>query len=432
LKILLLKPPWFVHGGQYRYLEHVRFTPLSLGILAALGEGHESSIVDGDWDSIPTGEDFDLVGITTTTFTSELAYSLAEKFKRGGSKVVLGGVHPSLLPAECLEHVDSVVVGEAEYVWKGLLADAEKNRLKPVYRAEGPTDMDDVPFPKRNLLNEPSWFACVQATRGCRNRCRYCYLPAVPWSKFRKRSIDLVAEEIRQIRQRLLYFVDDNLFADTEYAKDMLKAIAPCRKDWSVQAPTTIVDDDALLDAMAESGCFNVQVGFQSFNTKSLKWAAVEHNRVAKYKLLVDKLHERNILVTGFFMFGFDADGPDSFDSTVEIIKRIGIDDANLYILTPYPGTSFYAQFQSEKRLIPKTHRNQFGWSSAVFQPKLMSPEELEAGVQRAYDLLFPHFRRRAPRELLKRWRLLLRNLKLAAVLIGGSIRRAHVGRKTG
>jgi len=116
VRILLVKPRWFVHGGQYRYLENVRFTPLSLGILAALSDGHEVKIADGDWQAIPLDEGFDLVGITVTTFTSERVYDLTHKFKKRGAKVILGGVHPSILPDECLDHADSVVVGEAEPV----------------------------------------------------------------------------------------------------------------------------------------------------------------------------------------------------------------------------------------------------------------------------------------------------------------------------
>jgi radical SAM superfamily enzyme YgiQ (UPF0313 family) len=427
VKILLVKPNWFVHGGQYRYLEHVRFTPLSLGILAALSDGHEVRIADGDWEKIPYEEDFDLVGITVTTFTSERAFAAAKRFRERGARVVLGGVHPTILPEECLGHADSIVVGEAEYVWEGLLRDAERGGLERVYRAERPTRMDDVPTPRRDLLNEPSWFACVQATRGCPNSCRYCYLPSVPWREFRTRSTERVVEEVAGLRQNLLFFVDDNLFADREYALALFRAMAPLKKTWAIQAPTTIGDDDEMLDAMAESGCFNAQVGFQSFNSRSLEWASVEHNRVEKYKSLVDKLHARNIFATGFLMFGFDSDKMDTFEVTVRMVDRIGLDDANLYILTPYPGTALYAQFEGEGRLLPGKRRTQFGWSHAVFKPKHMTPEELERGVQWAYDRLYRHFRRRLAKALLKQWRLLLKNPRLTGVLIGGSLRQASV-----
>ena len=427
MRILLVKPRWFVHGGQYRYLENVRFTPLSLGILAALSDGHEVKIADEDWQAIPLDEGFDLVGITVTTFTSERVYDLTHKFKKRGAKVILGGVHPSILPDECLDHADSVVVGEAEYVWKDVLRDVEKGALERVYSAERLTDMNDVPFPNRALLDESSWFTCIQATRGCPNSCRYCYLPSTPWREYRKRSVELVVEEIRTLRQKIFFFVDDNLFADRDYAIRLFNAIVPLKKSWAIQGPTTIGDDDELLDAMAEGGCFNVQVGFQSFNKNSLMWASVEHNRVEKYRDLVRKLHDRNIIVTGFFMFGFDTDLPDAFDATVELVKLIDIDDANLYILTPYPGTPIYARFQREGRLLEGTRRTQLGWSHAVFHPKQMTHEELERGVQRAYDMLYPFFRKKLKRVIFKRFSWILKHPHLIPVLVRGNIRRARV-----
>jgi len=427
MRILLVKPKWFVHGGHYRYLEHVRFTPLSLGILAALSDGHDVRIVDGDWDAIPRDESFDLVGITATTFTSERSFALAKHFSGNGAKVVLGGVHPSIMPEECLENAHSIVVGEAEYVWKDVLRDAENGSLERVYAAPRPTDMDDVPFPRRDLLADPSWFACLQATRGCPNSCRYCYLPSVPWRVFRKRSAELVAEEVRTLAQRLIFFVDDNLFADRDYCMSLFKTLAAYKKTFAVQAPTTIGKDDQLLDAMARAGCFNLQIGFQSFSASSLHWASVEHNRVEEYESLVRKLHARNILATGFFMFGFDTDDPSVFDHTVEMIKRLNLDEAHLYILTPYPGTSLYVQLRDEGRLLPDVRRTQFGWSHAVFEPRQMSPQELERGVQHMYDELYPHFRRRAARVIMKRLRLLLRHPALVRILVSGASRRAHV-----
>lgn len=428
MRILLVKPKWFVRGGLYRYLEQVRFTPLSLGILAALSEGHEVRIVDGDWEAMPRGERFDLVGITATTFTSERAYALAKQFTEDGAKVVLGGVHPSILPQECLEHVHAVVVGEAEYVWQDLLRDAEKRSLQRVYTAPRPTDMNDVPFPRRDLLSEPAWLACVQASRGCTHACRYCYLPSVPWHAYRKRSIELVSEEFRRLKQKFLYFVDDNLFADRDYALSLLRTLTPHKTTFEVQAPTTIGKDEELLDALAEAGCFTVQVGFQSFNPSSLRWASVDHNRVEEYQTLVERLHARGILVEGFFMFGFDTDGLNVFDHTAEMIKRIRLDDAHFFIVTPYPGTSLYAQYQSEDRLLPGKRRTQFGWSHAVFKPTQMTPEELEHGVQRMYDELHGVFRWRAMGAALRRLKVVLRHPRLLRIALARATHRRRVG----
>jgi len=383
MRILLVKPKWFAKGGHYLYFQNVRFSQLALGILAALSEGHDVRIVDGDYDPVPLDDSFDLVGISTVTFSSERAYGIAKHFRHNGAKVVLGGVHASIMPEECQENADSVVIGEAEYVWRDILADAQKGSLKRAYVAPRPTDMKDVPFPRRDLLGENSWFACVEATRGCPNRCRYCYLPSVPWSAFRKRPVEMVSQEIRGLRQKVVFLVDDNLFADRKYAVSLFRTIAAYRKTLAIQAPTSIGKDEEMLDAMADAGMANVLIGFQTVNKSSLEWASLGHNRVEEYEILTERLHRRGMLTTGMFIFGFDTDDVGTFDRTLDMIKRIHLDTVYLYMLTPYPGTSLYAQLQSQGRLLPDKKRSQFGWSQPVFQPKLMSPEELQRGVLR-------------------------------------------------
>lgn len=428
MRILLVKPRWFVHGGIYRYLERAHFTPLHLCILAALSEGHEVTIADCDRESIPFDKDFDLVGITSTTFTSQMAYDIARRFRKKGTSVVIGGVHASLLPEECLEHADAVAVGEAENIWPEILKDKERKTLKRMYRSERPVDMNQVPFPRRDLLSRDYWLATVQATRGCTNSCRFCYLSNMPWRVYRKRAIELVCEEISSIKQRLIFFVDDNLFADENYAMQLFKEIGPLRKDWSVQVPTTIGRNPRLIECMAQSGCFLVQVGFQTVNPQSLNWAAVHQNRVEEYSRLVKLLHVNGIGVQSFWIFGFDHDDKSVFSRTVEMIKRIGVDDAYLYILTPYPGTSLYEQFAREGRLIDGHDRTKYGWANAVFKPMRMTVEELEKGVQEMYFVLQRHFRRLLPRQVLRHGRVLMRNPMLAISLLSGSMRMSKVG----
>jgi radical SAM superfamily enzyme YgiQ (UPF0313 family) len=236
-----------------------------------------------------------------------------------------------------------------------------------------------------------------------------------------------VVKEVKSLRQKVLFIVDDNLFADRQYALDLFGALKPLRRTFAIQIPTTIESDDEVLTAMADAGCFNVLVGLQSFNQKSLEWAAIAHNRVGKYTSLVQKLHDRNILSTAFLMFGFDSDHADVFDATVEAVKKIELDDANLYILTPYPGTPLHEQFGKEGRLLEGTVRTQFGWAHAVFKPKHMTPKELEAGVQSAYDRLHVHFQSRLPRVLLSHLGVMLRNPRLALSMLGGSFRLGRV-----
>lgn len=429
MNILLIKPRWFIRGGVYRFVNGIKFSPLHLGILAALSPGHDVTIADGDWDEIPYDGDFDLVGITVTTFTSEQAFEISAKFRAKGATVVFGGVHPCLMPEESLEHADSIVVGEAEYVWPQLLKDVEAGELKRTYRDERIVDMDDVPLPRRDLLNEMSWFACVQITRGCPNTCRYCYLPNVPWREYRKRSIDSVYEELKAMPQRVIFFVDDNLFADVTYAKALFDRIAPLKKIFSIQAPTTIADNREMLESMQRAGCFNVQMGFQTVNPRSLEWASIRQNRVEKYQDIVSTLHRSGILVTAFMMFGFDTDDTSIFRQTVDIVKEIDLDDAHLYILTPYPGTELYDRFKEEDRLLESKGRSCYGWANAVFKPKLMTPEELEEGVKTAYEELHRHFVRQLPGRIIRRLPWLISNPSLLYTLISGGLGRKNIAR---
>jgi len=429
MKILLIKPRWFVRGGVYRFLETIRFTPLNLCILAALSDGHDVRIVDLDWQELPENESFDLVGITVTTFTSEQAFEIADMFRSKGSKVVMGGVHASLMPDECLLHADSVVVGEGEYVWKELLEDAAGAGMKKVYRSEKVTDMDDIPAPRRDLIQPDRLVGFLEATRGCPNHCKFCYLTSMPWAKHRKRNIRLVLKELETLPQKIVFFVDDNLFADESYAAELFESMKPLKKLWSVQAPTTIARNRRLLEKMAESGCFNLQMGFQTVSRKSLDWAQIRHNQVEEYREVVRTLHGFDILVSAFIMFGFDDDDPEVFDRTFEFIREADIDDVHMYILTPYPGTELFREMKEQGRLLPGRNRRSFGWGNATFIPKQMSPEELEQGVAECYKKLYPHFLKTLPGRLLKRLPRLIRDPQLLQLLVAGSLRRPSLGK---
>lgn len=402
MRILLVKPRWFVKDGVYRFLTHITFQPLHLGILAALSDGHEVRLVDHDWDEIPEDEHFDLVGLTATTFSSQRAFEIADRFRARGVKVVIGGVHACLMQDECLEHADAIVVGEAEYAWPRLLEDAAAGRLERVYRQDRPTDMDDVPVPRRDLMRQDPVVGMIQATRGCNHACKFCYLPSVPWHRHRRRSPDKVFEELKGMPQKVIFFVDDNLFVDEDYAIELCDRIAPLGKAWSVQAPTTIANNPKLLAAMQRSGCFFVQVGFQTVHSDSLQRAGVVQNRIANYREIVRRFHAHGMLVQGFFIFGFDNEDTRIFKATEDFIKQMGIEDALMYILTPYPGTPIYEQLRREGRLL-EHQRDRYGWANAVFQPAMMTARELEQGVQQTYENLFTFFKRRAPLQII-RW----------------------------
>lgn len=426
MRILLVKPRWFVKDGVYRFLTHVSFQPLHLGILAALSEGHDVTIIDHDWDEIPFDRHFDLVGLTATTFSSQRAFDIADAFRKKGVKVVIGGVHACLMPEECLQHADAIVIGEAEYAWPQLLQDAVAGTLQRTYQQDEPTDMDDVPIPRRDLLRQNPLVGMIQATRGCNHACKFCYLPNVPWHEHRRRSVDKVYDEIKGMKQDVIFFVDDNLFVDEEYAIALCEKIAPLKKAWSVQAPTTITKNLRLLRAMQKSGCFFVQVGFQTVHPDSLERAGVVQNRIENYREVVRRFHQHGILVQGFFIFGFDNEDHRIFQTAETSIKQMGLEDALLYILTPYPGTPIYDQLKHEGRLLLHD-REKFGWANAVFRPARMTPEELERGVQATYENLYHFFKRRAPMQILKWLPFFLRHPRILLLVWQSLHRRVKI-----
>ena len=140
-------------------------------------------------------------------------------------------------------------------------------------------------------------------------------------------------------------------------------------------------------------------------------------------------MHKYNILVTGFFIFGFDTDDKGIFDRTVEMIKEMDIDDVNLYILTPYPGTALYEQFKKDGRLFENKDRSNYGWANAVFKPKLMSAEELEQGVQESYEQLCGYFRKRLPGKILGRIPWLARHPALLYTLVSGGLGKKNIAK---
>ena len=129
------------------------YAHLALATLASLTpQDVEVKVTDENIEDIDFDKDVDLVGITATTFMAPSAYKIADEFRRRGVKVVLGGIHPSMLPGEALQHADAVVVGEAENVWARLIYDYKNNRLKKIYKSEERPELGNQPLPQWDFL----------------------------------------------------------------------------------------------------------------------------------------------------------------------------------------------------------------------------------------------------------------------------------------
>src|SRR5919112_1817083 len=286
-RILLISP----RGPLYRnrtgiWKKSLRYAPLTLTTLAALvPEELDAEVVvvdegihDIDWDA-----EADIVGISAITGTAPRSYELADHFRRRGVPVVLGGVHPTLVPSEAARHADSVIVGYAEETWPQLLRDHfSGDGMEKMYVQGHDLNLAGRPFPKREML---------------------------PGAK---------------------------------YAKELFEALIPLKIKWGGLATTTFARDEELLDLAARSGCRGLLIGFESLSKESLAETRKVFNARRDYRAIVGRIHERGIAIMGCFVFGFDHDTTETLDETVDFVIEAKIDLPRYAILTPFPGTPLF------------------------------------------------------------------------------------------
>jgi radical SAM superfamily enzyme YgiQ (UPF0313 family) len=326
--------------------------------------------------------------MTSTAFE---AYRIADTYreKRPDVKVLLGGIHASMLPEEAIRHADCVVIGESEGLWPEIIEDCRNGSLKPFYRCNELPDLSRMNPPKRELLEGKSLYSldAVQTSRGCPYRCRFCSVHLFSGGKYRTRPVDDVIDDIRRIKGRYMLFLDDNPTGNVRYAKELVRKMVGLNKKWFTQAHITIADDEELLRLAKRAGLTIVGVGFESIIRESLEATAKPHVSLRKYRENIRKIQQHGIIVLGSFIFGFDGDDEDVFQRTIRFAQECKIDLASFHILTPYPGTALYKQLEQEGRLIESKGWDQYTTRHAVFKPMGMgqSPDNLERGFHRAY-----------------------------------------------
>lgn len=342
----------------------------------------------------PPAEPFpEVVGITVHLTFARRAYELAEWFRARGAKIVLGGLHATSCEAEVAEHADCVAIGEGVHIWPEILRDAASGKLKRVYRGDYRTPYSLDPPPNRGLLDRKAFLttSSMIATRGCHNRCGFCYLATEGLHMpYRMRAVEQIAEEIEQDGQPYAVFIDNNLGSRPDYLKTLCQALKPLNIIWSAAVTVDVTDDPELVREMALSGCTGVFVGFESLNLGNLRDARKRSPAPDDYARRVHILHDNGIQVNGSFVLGFDHDDTHVFERTAEWIERTRLECATFHILTPYPGTPLFRQMEAEGRLL---HRDWdlYDTSHVVFRPKRMSVDELAQGYAWCYQRLFSH-----------------------------------------
>lgn len=347
-------------------------------LISITPEKYEVECVDERYQKVNFNWDGDIIGISTLTTSANHAYEMADEFRKRGKTVVLGGYHPSALPDEAKQHADSVVIGEAELSWPELLNDFENKKLKPFYKTKS-VDPNKIPSPKK-IPQRFQFFGMIQSTRGCPQGCKYCAIQNVEGTIFRSRPIKKVIEEIKSLQTKRFMFADSSMTINPEHTKKLFREMIGLDKKFSCYGNINVLNnDDEFLDLAYKAGCESMLIGFESVSQKTIGHIGKKTNKVEEYISGVRKIRDYSMMVTGLFMFGFDTDTKDVFDTTLDTIYKMDLDRAAFAILTPYPGTALFNDMVSQGRMLTKDW-SKYNMRHVVFQPKNFTVEELLNG----------------------------------------------------
>jgi radical SAM superfamily enzyme YgiQ (UPF0313 family) len=403
MKIRLIEPE---PPGMHVYAK-VILPRLGLPIIAATlkERGHDVLIYSPqmapiDWDDV---NDADLVGLSSTTSTVPTAYQFADDLRARGVPVVIGGSHVTFMADEALEHADYVARGEGGEELILELIDALEGRRELAsigglsFRRDGEVvhnalrercaDLDALPFPDLTLLvgHERLTTIPIMTSWGCPFACNFCSVTAMFGRKYRFRSAESVIAELKDKRPGRIFFYDDNMAADKKRLKTLLRMMID--EDlvipWSAQVRTDVTRDPELLDLMRRSGCELVYLGLESVNQETLD-GFHKAQTVNDIEVAIKRLHDHGIRSHGMFVLGADTDTVQTVRDTVKFAMKNRIDTVMLNILTPLPGTPQYNDLEAAGRIFEKRWEL-YDAHHVVFEPKLMTPYELQIEVMRAY-----------------------------------------------
>jgi radical SAM superfamily enzyme YgiQ (UPF0313 family) len=397
MRVVLMSPkgPLYRHGGGI-FGRNLRAAPLTLTTLASLVPEDldvDLRLVDEGIEAVPDRIDADLVGMTVITGSAPRAYELAARYRAQGAQVVLGGPHVTLIPDDARPHADCIVTGYAEETWPELLRDFSVGRMRSRY------DMADdfsferlpgLPFPRRDLLKRRAYSTrhTFEATRGCIHRCDFCVVPSAWGNSPYRKPVAHVVEDIRRTGARRILFYDLNLISDHAYARELFSALVPLRVRWFGLATALLGRDPELLELLHRSGCRGLLIGFESLSAEGLAACNKRFHQVGEYGELMKRLHELGIAVNGTFVFGTDADTPETFEITRQFVIEHRVDLPRFSILTPFPGTPLFRRLDAEGRIMTRDW-SLYDGQHVVFQPRHMTEADLLAGHEEVWRSVY-------------------------------------------
>jgi radical SAM superfamily enzyme YgiQ (UPF0313 family) len=369
----------------------------SLGLLTLAGmtpaDFDVSYVEVPDVDALPgLPGPFDVVAISSFSAQIGEAYRLADAYREGGTRVILGGLHVSAAPEEAMRHADAVVIGEGESAWPSVLRDLRRGDLAAVYDARGRSfDLADAPMPAFHLLDVDRYNRItVQTQRGCPWRCDFCAASMRISPRYKVKPVEKVMAEIQRIKEfwpnPFIEFADDNSFVRRPHSKRLLRSLADEKVRWFTESDIGIAEDEELLDLMAASGCAQVLIGFESPSLAGLDGVEERTNwkakQVDRYARAVRRIQDRGITVNGCFVLGLDGTGSGSFDDVFDFVRDSGLFEVQITVMTAFPGTPLYQRLLREGRILRPEAWEMCTLFDVNFQPEQMSVRELELGFR--------------------------------------------------
>jgi phytoene dehydrogenase-like protein/radical SAM superfamily enzyme YgiQ (UPF0313 family) len=378
------------HLEKYLVGNYTMPPSLALPIIAALTPPDiEVNLTDDNiGQPIDYDEKVDLAVVSCFTPQASRAYAIADEYRRHGTRVIMGGIHPTALPQEALEHADAVCVGEVEPIWREVLADLRAGSLKKIYQAPvGTYCLDDIPIPRRDIFSRDiyKWNAhLVLTTRGCPVRCSGCPIPDKEGVGLRLRPVENIIADIKQMPYREFYFADDTVMLPGKKNMRFLLSIMERTADLDVSiflaSTMMMVSEPDFYRKLKAGGASSIYTifGFDRVS-KRLFEPDCTPDEWRRGVELVRMIEDAGIHFFASFGIGFDDQDKSVVERILRFSEESGIDLAEFYIPVPFPGTPFGRSAQEEGRIL---HRNYDLWNhgNIVFKPKNFTQKELMEG----------------------------------------------------
>jgi len=401
---------------------------------------HEVFLIDGNAQPLTEEEisqfvrdnKIELVGISAMTRMAARAYRMADAMRAAGAKVVFGGPHVTEVPNEPLgrteepRHADAIALGEADYTWPRIIADAAAGKLQEIYEPidekgkEVKPSLDDYPvipwetldLSQFNLMRnvpgfvrstlrrftsewESLYIVPIESGRGCPYGCDFCTVTGFFGDSIRFRSNQSIVNELLSLKRRSktehgqmgVFFIDDNFAINVKRTKALLRDIIAQEAQiaWVAQISINLLKDEELLDLIAAAGGRWIFIGLESVDAASLSAVNKGFNKPADYKLALDRLAARGVYAITSFIFGMDGDTPGVAARTQQVMDSWPPVLPVYGLMTPYPATPLYDRLLQAGRLTRPKHWLDFRPFRMAYTPEKISIEQAEAEVREAW-----------------------------------------------